>query len=121
MSYYKQHLQSDYWKQLRTTVLTLHNNTCQCCKNQFRTYALHLHHKHYKTLGNESIKDVVLLCQDCHKIAHGYTPKRKVTNKKQKKEERKEKSPPTPLKNFSFQFPIHTSLDCPVNVICIAL
>jgi 5-methylcytosine-specific restriction endonuclease McrA len=31
---------------------------------------LHLHHKHYDTMLNESRDDLMLLCDSCHKLGH---------------------------------------------------
>jgi hypothetical protein len=33
-----------------------------------------LHHRHYETYGAEKAKDVMLLCNQCHKAIHGLVP-----------------------------------------------
>lgn len=42
---------------------------CQCCGVKKKSN-LHLHHKHYKTFGSESMDDVELLCMKCHNLLH---------------------------------------------------
>lgn len=67
---YQEYLKSDLWKSFREVVLKRAKNTCQKCKNQFHRGVLHVHHLHYKTLGNEGFEDVLLVCKPCHEKIH---------------------------------------------------
>lgn len=86
---YKEYLLSDWWQYFRQLVLFNRCYTCEHCgvtASYFRIkhngewvtlpyYGLvpemHVHHKHYLTVGNECLDDVKLLCGDCHKKVHG--------------------------------------------------
>jgi 5-methylcytosine-specific restriction endonuclease McrA len=61
-------LKSDRWKQLRAEVIQEMEGRCEACGYPGRN-RLHLHHKHYKTLGLEARSDVELLCKWCHEKA----------------------------------------------------
>jgi predicted HNH restriction endonuclease len=61
-------LKSERWKQLRAEVITETGGRCETC-NYLGRNRLHLHHKHYRTLGEETRSDVELLCNSCHKKA----------------------------------------------------
>lgn len=66
--YYYDYIKSDKWKQLTAKFKLFKGGKCEKClsKNNLQT-----HHIHYKTLGNESFSDLMLLCGDCHKKEHG--------------------------------------------------
>lgn len=70
---YKQYISSDVWKQRTELYKRYYECTCQRCHKDFSKsngkYMV-LHHKHYKTMGNEHVDDLVLLCRRCHKISH---------------------------------------------------
>lgn len=74
------YLQSDYWKSF-THKLWEKENECELCgaKKWYinkagdkiynkRTFVIH--HKHYRTLYHEKRSDVMMLCRDCHNLAH---------------------------------------------------
>lgn len=63
---YRKHITSEKWKKLRERVIAKRGKKCQKCRSTTRP--LQLHHKHYDTFGNERMKDVRLLCMDCHII-----------------------------------------------------
>lgn len=63
---YKDYLQSNHWKLFRFKVLQIRNK-CQNCGNP---KSLNLHHKHYRCLGKETDKDIIVLCQPCHNSFH---------------------------------------------------
>jgi 5-methylcytosine-specific restriction endonuclease McrA len=65
--YYDTYLKSIKWALLRVKALTIVGYKCVACKS---TDTLQLHHKHYQTLGEESLDDVVILCKKCHELLH---------------------------------------------------
>lgn len=66
-NYYETYLKSMRWHLLRVKVLTRDEYKCASCKS---TDTLQLHHRHYQTLGEESLDDVITLCKTCHKLFH---------------------------------------------------
>lgn len=48
-------------------VLKYYGHKCMKCGNPNE---LNVHHKHYKTLGNEDIGDLIVLCKRCHNDEH---------------------------------------------------
>jgi hypothetical protein len=65
--YYDAYLVSLRWALLRVNALTKVNYKCVACES---TDTLQLHHRHYQTLGEESLDDVVILCKKCHDLLH---------------------------------------------------
>jgi len=41
---------------------------CQKCGR--KNDRLNVHHKHYKSLGREKLKDLLVLCPKCHAAVH---------------------------------------------------
>jgi len=66
--YYYDYIKSDKWKELTLRFGLFKGEKCEKC---FSKQNLQTHHIHYKTLGNESFSDLMLLCGDCHKKEHG--------------------------------------------------
>ena len=56
---YIAHLASPYWAELKRKVTARRGNKCERCGKS--GCGLDLHHKHYRTLGRERQKDVMLL------------------------------------------------------------
>lgn len=73
-------MKSSKWKQIRYRKLRSVNFKCEWCGEGEN---LQVHHKHYKTLGNERNKDLTVVCGGCHWIAD------KVRAKKDTKLEKK--------------------------------
>ena len=78
---YEAHIGSDRWKELRDRMVlsTYHNDKryhdlergnfrCQYCDWNFHKNELEVHHLHYDTLGNESRKDLAVVCKVCHAV-----------------------------------------------------
>ncbi len=65
---YREYLNSDHWKQVRSEALARANYRCQLCKNPLR---IQVHHNNYRCLGHETDKDVIVLCRKCHSKHHG--------------------------------------------------
>lgn len=63
---YKDYMESDIWKLKRNTMIK-QNPNCKICK---KTKNIVVHHLNYKMLGNESEKDLIVVCWDCHNKIH---------------------------------------------------
>jgi len=63
---YKLYLKSEKWRQFRQEQIRLANYRCERCERQG---SLQVHHRHYRTLGNERAEDVEVLCYSCHRQA----------------------------------------------------
>lgn len=86
---YKKYLFSEHWRKTREERLKLDGYVCSVCKSKFR---LQVHHLTYANLHNEDVfKDLITLCEGCHKNEHfGYvwaksSKKLLKKNKKRKK------------------------------------
>lgn len=66
---YSAYLESKYWKAFRLKAIHKAEGRCERCGGI--PDALHVHHKHYHSLGRESLGDVMVVCEVCHKIIHG--------------------------------------------------
>lgn len=64
--YYK-YIQSAKWKKKRSQAIEHYGGKCAICKSDFN---IHVHHKTYARLGRERMKDLELLCGDCHANHH---------------------------------------------------
>lgn len=64
---YYEYIRSKKWKDFRDQALTYYGHNCASCGNKSD---LQVHHKHYKTLFREEIKDVMILCETCHRKTH---------------------------------------------------
>ena len=64
---YHNYLDSDAWSVIRSIVLMKAGFKCEKCGEKEH---LHIHHLNYSTVFNESLKDLVLLCRECHKEQH---------------------------------------------------
>ena len=62
-SRYLQYLQSPEWSALRLTAIEQTGGKCQRCGY---IGGLEVHHLHYRTLGRESQRDVLVVCKPCH-------------------------------------------------------
>lgn len=63
----KTYYYSPRWLRLRREVLAFAEHKCNKCGTRNE---LNVHHKHYKTLGNEDISDLIVLCKRCHSDLH---------------------------------------------------
>ena len=64
---YKEYLNSDHWKSIRLKALDRAGYRCQLCSSKQH---LNVHHNTYKNRGNEDLKDLVVLCRECHAKFH---------------------------------------------------
>jgi len=89
----RQYYKTKHWSQLRNKYSYGDEAECQVCHSRrWENYKigkkkgqrkpksvnhLHLHHKHYDTMMNESRDDLMLLCDSCHKFFHQLEKMRK--------------------------------------------
>ena len=66
---YMEYLQSEEWKKKRIRKALEQNFTCEICGGVFHT-GFNIHHKTYKNLGHEPLKDLMFLCENCHMELH---------------------------------------------------
>jgi hypothetical protein len=66
--FYRNHLQSEYWKRIRLEVLERDRRLCQYCN---MAEATEVHHLTYKNLGKEFLHELISYCRACHKKVHG--------------------------------------------------
>ena len=64
---YEAWLCTDAWAEIREAALERADRACEAC---CATRRLQVHHKHYKTFGNERPQDVQVLCAECHVDEH---------------------------------------------------
>lgn len=82
---YQEYLASEEWKQKRALVLERDKHRCRRCGAKGYGTILHVHHMWYpQNWGEESIDDLITLCDSCHKEVH----ERLNAIKRQKEEER---------------------------------
>ena len=68
MSYYRNiYLKSEHWKTLRTEALLKKKARCMVCKSEEH---LDVHHMRYRSLWDVKVKDLLVLCRDCHEKVH---------------------------------------------------
>ena len=72
---YVDHLMSEKWKQTKLTRLLIDDFKCQQCGKPITAETSHCHHITYQNLGDEGIKDVVSVCQQCHNDIHEFSGK----------------------------------------------
>ena len=65
---YKEYLQSPQWKSLTAKKRKEAGNKCQLCNDGEVT--LHVHHRTYENIYKESMEDLIVLCENCHKKFH---------------------------------------------------
>ena len=74
ISEYSKYLESAHWHKVRDIRLKIDKHTCQMCG---AIEHLQVHHISYKTIGNEKMRDLITLCEDCHKAIHDKNGKSK--------------------------------------------
>lgn len=68
-SEYQQGEQLDFFN-VREYVLFRDNHTCQHCKGKSKDKVLNVHHIESRKTGGDSPKNLITLCQTCHKAYH---------------------------------------------------
>lgn len=64
---YYEYLNSHQWKQKRKIALQFYGNNCCLCGSK---HSIQVHHRNYKNLFKESMEDLILLCESCHRMFH---------------------------------------------------
>jgi 5-methylcytosine-specific restriction endonuclease McrA len=64
-SKYNNYIRSEKWKNFKKSAIVNAGRKCQCCG--VKNVLLEVHHVHYRTLGNESLSDVKVVCVSCHR------------------------------------------------------
>lgn len=64
---YPDYLESAEWQERRKVMLKLADYRCQVCNGGG---LLHVHHRTYERRGNEQPRDLIVLCEGCHKLFH---------------------------------------------------
>lgn len=64
---YDEYLKLPHWQEMRAKVFASRPAICAVCDGVDR---LQVHHKTYRRLGHERLRDLMLLCSDCHVMAH---------------------------------------------------
>lgn len=67
---YEEYLKTDEWRWKRQFILNFWGRRCALCNS---SNGMHVHHRNYNSVGNESITDVIALCSSCHAKFHGLT------------------------------------------------
>ncbi len=65
---YFEYLCTDHWIAIRAVAIREAGFQCELCGSGIK---IEVHHKNYKRLGNETLKDLIVLCKKCHKGKHG--------------------------------------------------
>lgn len=68
---YKRYIMSRAWKSKRALAIAYYENTCHRCGGSFDESQIHVHHRHYKSVGREKMTDLEVLCRHCHCDHHG--------------------------------------------------
>lgn len=66
---YSEYLASPHWQALRVKMLERARYKCEACQDT--DSVLHVHHLTYERLGCELEEDLIVLCEECHKVEHG--------------------------------------------------
>lgn len=61
---------SKHWKNLKEKVYRHYRGMCQRCGEYLPFEEMVVHHRLYKRLGCEKMKDMVLYCKSCHSFVH---------------------------------------------------
>lgn len=66
---YQEGEQLGFWN-VREYVLFRDGHTCQCCKGKSKDKVLNVHHIESRKVGGDSPKNLITLCETCHKAYH---------------------------------------------------
>jgi hypothetical protein len=65
---YEDYLQTEHWQTMRRLALEASDGACALCDS---AADLEVHHRTYARLGHERLRDLVVLCAECHGRHHG--------------------------------------------------
>ena len=63
---YDRYINSPKWRRIRAIIIARDSGLCMGCGSAGN----HVHHIHYRTLGDETGAELVLLCKPCHDGEH---------------------------------------------------
>jgi len=66
---YQAYITSPQWNRLRDAKIKSVGGVCERCRISKWSVRLEVHHLHYKTFKHESLKDLQVLCHECHTYA----------------------------------------------------
>jgi len=66
---YQEYINSRKWKLIRESKLKETEYKCEKCGVSKYSKKLEVHHLHYQTMGRERMCDLMVLCQECHRLA----------------------------------------------------
>lgn len=73
---YKEYIDKHpHWQTVRKTRFDFDGGRCVICHADLRGRAYQTHHLNYQRLGHENIRDVITLCDRCHKTFHQHWSK----------------------------------------------
>jgi len=78
---YLDYIKSDNWKNKKVKYYKKHTKICEACGS---TKDIHLHHKTYRRLREETSRDLVPLCSTCHDEVHRIARKQGIGMSKNK-------------------------------------
>jgi hypothetical protein len=67
---YREYLRTPEWRRIRAA--TLHRANYECALDPTHTAALHVHHRTYDRRGAEQPSDLLVLCEECHRVHHAH-------------------------------------------------
>ena len=65
------HLRSEKWARIKARLFQKRGRKCERCGSDQN---IHVHHKHYNNLGRERLRNLEILCRNCHAKHHGRLP-----------------------------------------------
>ena len=66
-AWYQEYLHSAAWHEKRLLKLREAGFRCQLCNS---ASPLQVHHRHYRDIGHENTRDLIVLCSRCHQHFH---------------------------------------------------
>ena len=66
-AFYNNYLNSDHWREIRADAKVAAGYKCQLCLSNGK---LNVHHKSYANINKESLDDLMVLCDECHRKHH---------------------------------------------------
>lgn len=64
---YKEYLKTRHWKEKRMEAMGHHGHKCMLCQGD---KGISVHHRTYVNKGKEKMKDLMVVCRDCHHKVH---------------------------------------------------
>lgn len=78
-SKYHKYIKSKEWGIKKKKMYSIFGYRCMAC-HETNKRKLHVHHATYARLFEEKVKDLYILCNDCHKEFHSTKPKNIIRN-----------------------------------------